>query len=286
MFSALRSGLDESKARSFDVICAGEAVWNAVPKSRGSSEVISFRPGAGAVNAALALSRQGLRVGLATVLADDTFGRALRDEIVRANVDIGGVELSVPSSGLFFVEGGARQTVSFREEEQPVAVPESWSSQVLLLSGMSPVVAHGAALCKAARGARRQGSLVVVDINARWHLWKDRDARAIRMILREADVVWCSAEDLFGLNMDVASVRSAMSPTAVLAMTDGMGRAWATGPFGEVVRASEGPPLLGWSGDAFATAICAELARSPSGSTSEALWVRAFQRGHSSASRR
>jgi sugar/nucleoside kinase (ribokinase family) len=278
MSTALRPITDGSKARSFDVVCAGEALWNVVATSA-SASAPTFRPGGGAVSAALALARQGLHVGLATVLADDTAGRALRDEIAGAEVDAGGVELSKPTSGLFLVEGGARQVVSFREEEQPVEIPPGWSSQVLLLSGMSPVVSHAAALCKAARAARRAGTIVVVDVNARWQLWKGRDARAIRMILREADVVWSSAEDLFGLNMDLASMRSAMRPNAVLAVSDGMGKASAIGPFGEVTRSATTVDLAR-DGDAFAIAICAELARAPTNLLSGDSWARALERGH------
>lgn len=287
MAHVLRTITNEPAARSFDVICAGEALWNVVDEGRGPS---GFRPGGGAVNAALALARQGLHVGLATVLADDTFGRTLRDEIAGANVDAAGVELSKPSSGLFFVEGGARQVVSFREEEQPVEIPAGWSSQVLLLSGMSPVVAHAAALCKAARAARRGGTIVVVDLNVRWQLWKGRDPRSIRMILREADVVWCSAEDLFGLNMDLAAMRTAMRTTSVLAMSDGLGKTWATGPFGEVVRSATAVRnVAAGDGDAFATAICAELARGKRGESTSpydgALWGRALERGHAATTR-
>jgi sugar/nucleoside kinase (ribokinase family) len=284
--SSSRVVLEASRARTFDVICAGEALWSVAP---GESSGSKLRLGGGAVNAALALARQGLRVGLATVLDDDTLGRELRDRIAAAGVDVGGVELAHPSSAIVFVRGGARQVVSSREEQQPVSVPEGWSSQVLLLSGMSPVVAHAAALCKAARAARRAGSVVVVDVNARWELWEGRDARTILMVLREADVVWCSAEDLFGLNMDAAAMRAALRKNAVLALSDGAGSAFASGPFGEVVRtphasgASAAPAATDGS-DAFPTAICAELARA--GSTSEAsgeLWARALQRGHEAA---
>jgi sugar/nucleoside kinase (ribokinase family) len=275
----------EPVARAFDVICAGEALWSvddAEPRSGGPPRV---RPGGGAVSSALALARQGLRVGLATVLENDSFGRHLKEKLGAAGIDTGGVELAHPTSGIVFVRGGARQVVSLREQEQPVAVPSHWSSQVLLLSGMSPVVSHGAALCMAARAARRAGSIVVVDVNARWELWAGRDPRAIRMILREADVVWASAEDLFGLNMDAAAMRAAMRPTAVLASSDGAGSAFATGAFGEVVRSPAQQPLSPTGeGDAFATAICAELARAGKVSAeNEELWARALRRGHEAA---
>lgn len=257
--------------RAFDVICAGEAL---------------------VINAALALAQQGLRVGLATVLSDDTHGRATKERIAAKGVDVTGVDLAQPTSGLVFVRGGARQVVPVREEERPVSIPEGWSSKVLLLSGMSPIVSHGAALCKAARAGRRMGSVVVVDVNARWDLWEGRDARSILMVLREADVVWCSAEDLFGMKMSATAVRASMRKNAVLALSDGAGSAFVSGPFGEVARAATPANRMHAGtdgGDAFATAICAELARAghpgeESGAlASGALWQRALDRGHEEA---
>jgi sugar/nucleoside kinase (ribokinase family) len=265
----------EGQTRGFDVICAGEALWSAKAKA----DHPTLRAG-GAVNVAVALARHGLAVGLATVLTDDISGRALRDEIARADVDAEGVTLARPRSGLFFVEGGSAEVVS-RDEEEPIAIPRGWSSQVLLLSGVSPVVAHAAAACRAARAARRAGTIVVVDLNARWQLWKGRDARAIRMILREADVIWSSAEDLLGLNLDVPTLRAAMRPSAVFAMSNGLGTTLAQGPFGEVVRGEDAPALVRLGdGDVFAIAICAELARAGEAwsSTGEP-WARALERG-------
>jgi 2-dehydro-3-deoxygluconokinase len=272
----------EPVARAFDVICAGEALWSVDDaEPRAASSPPRLRPGGGAVTSALTLARQGFRVGLATVLDDDTTGRHLREKLTAAGIDAEGVELAQRTSGIVFVRGGARQVVSTREQEQPVSVPAHWSSQVFLLSGMSPIVSHGAALCRAARAARRAGSGVVVDLDARWDLWAGRDARSIRMILREADVVWASAEDLFGLNMDLSAMRAALRPGAVLASSDGAGSAFASGPFGEIARSSAGRPPPTGEGEAFATAICAELARAGKASEdNEELWSRALRRGH------
>jgi len=265
--------------RGFDVICAGDAFLNVAGRD-GSA---GFRPGGGAITAALAVAAQGLRVGLVTMLPDDTRGRALRARVADSGIDVGGVQLNMPGRGLVFVRGGARQVVSSGEEERAIEVPEGWSCQVLLLSGMSPVLSHGAALCKAARAARRAGTLVVVDVNARWDLWQGRDSRAVRMVLREADVVWCSAQDLFGLDMDAPTLRASLRKTAVLVRSDGAGHASATGPFGEVAQTrKENIPLAPLAEpDAFTAAICSELVRA--GHTDEgdgALWARALRRGH------
>lgn len=234
--------------RTFDVICAGEAA-----------------------NAALSLARLGLRVGLAVVLDDDVDGRRTRESLAAAGIDPEGVQLAHPKSGMMLVRGGARQRMAQQEQVEPVSVPAHWSSKVLLLSGMSPVVAHGAALCRAARAARRNGSVVVVDVNVRWERWVGRDARAVRMILREADVVYASTEDLFGLDMNAHEMRDAMRPNAILASSDPAGIPFVWGPFGELTaeRAS----------DTLATAICAELANATPGAERNGdLWLRALSR--------
>jgi 2-dehydro-3-deoxygluconokinase len=296
-----RTGRDRPRPRGFDVICAGDALLSVAGQDRSSmtrrrmtrpskrKPSVALRAGGGAISAALALAAQGLRVGLVTVLPDDTSGRALLARVAALGVDVGGVELGEPSRGLVFVKGGARQVVSFREEDEPIDVPEGWSSQVLLLSGMSPVVSHGAALVKAARAARRAGTVVVVDLHARWDLWQGRDPRSIRMVLREADVVWCTAHDLFGLHLDLQALRASLRKTAVLVSSDGAGHTSASGPFGEVNHMRAEPDTFAplGEGDAFAAAICAELAgaRHASESASE-VWNRALRRGDAAARER
>lgn len=282
----------EPPQRTFDVICAGEALWNvSLPTfPAGSSDALRPRPGGGAVNAALVLARLGLAVGLATVLVDDSAGRALRERIETAGVDCDGVIFGPPRQELVIVDatGDAQPILSSQADDPIVTVPERWSSQVLLLSGLTPIVAHGAALCKAARRARRMGTIVVVDVNARWRLWAGHEPRAIAMVLREADVVRCSAKDLAALGVDEATLRSSLRKDSVLVVSNGARDAWATGPFGQVVRAPEVPRMelrAAGAGDAFTAAICAELSRR--GRVDEArpeLWDRALRRGHAVAS--
>jgi sugar/nucleoside kinase (ribokinase family) len=250
-----------------------------------------WRPGGGAVSAALAMARRGLRVGLATALSDDRVGRALLVRIAAAGVDTGGVELAPSSEGLVFVEGlgASRQVLSFREAELPVAIPARWSSSLLLVSGLSPVVSYVGGLCKAARAARRSGTLVVVDVNARRHAWAGRDPRAVLMLLREADVVRYSAGDAATLGLTAEALRLSLRASTVLVASNGEGDAWAVGPFGEVARPRpRGRPIRarGSAGDAFTAALCAELARAGAGLGGQAqvaLWDRALTLGHAAA---
>lgn len=277
MFHGGNAARESGAAKQFDIICAGAALWDFDTSPSLAPDSPAFRPGRGAVHAALDLARQGLRVGLATVLSDDSMGRLLKRHLARYAIDVEGVALARPASGLFFVEGGSHRAVAFRDEEDPVVIPSGWTAQVLLVSGLSPVVAHAAALCKAARAARRAGSTVLVDVNARLKQWEGRDARATRMVLREADVVWCSAEDLLGLNMDVPSVRAAMRAESVFAMSDGFGRTLALGPFGEVssVAGDAGPFRRTHAG--IASTIGAALAKAGQArSSSESFWANAL----------
>lgn len=281
---------EERPVKRFDVICAGEALWKiAAPGKSGtfSPGSAGLRPGGGPVPVALALAREGLRVGLATVLADDTFGRGAVEKIAGSGVDVGAVSLARSRPGILRVDagGGASPLSADVEAMPPLDVPRRWSCRVLLLSGLSPIVSHAAALCKAARAARRNGSFVLIDFNASLHVWAGRDARTIRMVLREVDAARCSLADLAVLGMDAATARAALRPSAVLVVGDGAGGAVATGPFGEVAFAPpRGVRLRDGAGDASVIALCAELLHpADPGESAGARWLRALQRGHAAA---
>src|SRR6185436_11999887 len=108
-------------------------------------------------------------------------------------------------------------------------IPDVWTSPVLLLSGVSPSVVHSAAMCRAARTARRARSLVVVDVNARWHRWFGRDPRSMRALLRDADVIRCSPEDLAVLGDDATTLRALVRRDAVTLVTSSTGVVTAIG---------------------------------------------------------
>jgi 2-dehydro-3-deoxygluconokinase len=284
---AARIVSERGGVKRFDVICAGETLWKLADRPSPSGGM-RLRPGGGAVNVALALARQGLRVGLATVLADDELGRKSVEKIAAARIDVGGVMLAARRAGLALLDasGGAKQVSLAPPDEVPLEVPAGWSSQVMLLSGLSPVVPHAAALCKAARSARRHGALVLIDFNASFHAWAGRDPRTVRMLLREVDVARCSYADLAVLGTDVATAYASLRPGAVLIVSDAEGGAVAIGPFGEVTFVPR--PVVArrprGAGDAFTAAVCGELTRPREpGESPEALWYGALRRGYAAS---
>ncbi len=251
--------LQAGQRASFEVICAGEPIWRAA--SLDGDRLVSHPARAGILDIAEVLARRELRVGLATVLDDDRFGRALLSELVSLKVDVAGVTLGFPATDLVVVDaaGGRTGVVSERGTSRDFEVPSGWSSRVLLLSGLSPVTSKAAALCKAARRGRREGASVVLDVAGSLRQWAGHDPRMISMVIREADVVRCSLLDMAVLGTDSASVRRAMRPNSTLVVSDGASTI-ASGAFGEVrvTRSSAAPPD---GVDACTASICAELAR-------------------------
>lgn len=262
----------------FDVVCAGEVALGI--------EGRALRPTGGAFEAAVALAREGVRVGLAAAVSDDSHGRALIAAARAEGVDASGVSLVAPRGMLVVPDGGDRIVPRRAEDDAPVTVPDAWYGDLLLVTGLTPALVPASALCRAARAARRAGARVLVDVNARPHLWKGHDARTIRALVREADVVRCSTRDLVALWTDVDGLRAFASPDATLVLTEGPGAARAIGPFGEVAVA---PPrtfrhALSGAGDAFTASLCVEVARAASIDRID--WVRALERAHAAAAAR
>jgi hypothetical protein len=261
----------------FDVICAGQPLWrgpmpstNGVGRDRGSAFVAVTRM----------LRESSLRVGWATVLEDDRRGRALRAAMAAIDVQVGAVTFASAASNLVIVDavGGWSGVVSDRRDATPVDVPACWSSQVLMLSGLTPATSSLAAFCKEARRARRDGTVVVLDLSGSLRDWIGQDPRMIAMVIREADIVRCSFFDLAVIGTDAKAVRRSMKPSATLVLDDDRG-ATAIGAFGEVtVQASGGARATEVLAASYTAAICVEHARPRGlGETSSARWYRVLR---------
>ena len=241
--------MDEVRPRTFDAICAGATF----DLTRG-----------GAVNVGLALARSGHRVAVAT---SGTVARSLQVELVARRVEL---SVAQPEAGLLL-------------GETAFSVPEEWSSRLLLLSGVAPSVPYAAAMCRAARAARRKQAIVVLDLNAHWNRWRGHDPRSMRALLREADVVRCGPEDLAMLGSDATAMTTLLRRDAVSVVTNALGITTAFGAFGHVAvsPARQRHLRVVGAGDALTGAICAALvSRADRG---EEFWHRALGAGHAAA---
>ena len=264
-----------AERQSFDVICAGEALWRGIGFRR---DLAAREPSAAVFEIARLLARADARVGLAAVIDDDRRGRSALEELAALRIEVGGVKLAPPSANLVVVDAAGGQTGVLADDRRRALfeVPVAWSSRVLLLSGLSPVTSKAAAVCKAARRARRDGTVVVLDLSGSLREWAGHDPRTIAMVLREADVVRCSFVDLAVLGTDTARVRRAMRDEATLVLHDAHGAA-AMGRFGEVrVEAREMDRER--AAEVSTAAISFELARPRKGVESEdARWHRVLR---------
>lgn len=268
-----------------NVLCVGEALWDLTAKrSFARARSLEMRPGGAAVNVALALAHEGVRVGLAAVVGEDALGEALIAQVAAAGVATALVERALPRTGLLFAERrreGAR-FVGYRAADEPAPrAAGDWSARVVLVTGLMPSVEHARGLREVVQTARARGARVMVDVNARPRVWRGRDPAAALGVLALADVVKASEDDLAVLGIAgpealVGCVRAG----ATVITTAGAGVARAMGSFGEVTRA---PRALGkkprdtlGAGDAFAAAVVAELTRGDA----EGIWDRALDRGH------
>lgn len=277
----LLQGLGEgaaAAARNFEVLVVGEARWELGPGG-------ALRPAGGALRVARALALTEVRVGLVSAVEVDTSGRRALEGLAAAGVDVGGVQRVLPKLEALAFEGSAASQgiVPLAHGEEGVEVPAGWSAKLLLLVGLTPSLPYAASLCKAARKARREGSLVVLDVDAGWRAWQGYDGRTAHMILREVDVLRASTADFMALGLDPVGVRALLPEGATVVLTELDGAARARGPFGETLRAA--PQGLDarapGAGDAFTAGLCAELAR---GTASEERWERALRGAHRAAS--
>lgn len=260
------SRIEAQRPQTFDVVCAGDPLWKAGALDRA--------PRAALLDVTKTLAHARLRVALATVLADDRVGRSSREELAALGVEVAAVKLAWVTTDLVVVDASGGQSVLGTSAGHETAndIPTSWSSRVLLLSGMSAITSTLAATCKAARRARRAGTVVVLDLIGSLRHWAGRDARIIAMVLREVDVVRCSTMDLAVIGLSAASVRRAMRSDATLVLNDERG-SLALGAFGEVD--ARAPMVHARIAEACTAAICAELARPrPTAETAGGRWHR------------
>jgi sugar/nucleoside kinase (ribokinase family) len=250
------------------VLAAGEALWDlAAPLPFAAAESLALTPGGAAVNVALSLSRRGLSVALAAVVGADALGEALCARVAAAGVDVGLVAPILGRTELLFTDGA--RFVGYRAEDEPPPRFEGAArARALLLTGILPGAEHARAFAAAARRARAEGALVMVDLNARPRMWRGRDAGEALAVVAEADVVKASVDDaaVLGLGEPVGALRAILREDAALLLTAGPAGARAVGSFGDIVGATprlhEGRAL--GAGDAFtAGAIAALLSARP-----------------------
>jgi fructokinase len=257
------------------IVVCGEALIDLVPaRSDGAYEA---RPGGAPLNVAVGLGRLGVDVALLARLAQDRFGRQLRDHLRGSQVSLELTSASAAPTTLavlnldpggvatydFYIDGCADG--GWREDQLP---PELFTGAALHVSGSLalPVPTMGSAL-EVLLTRERPRRVIAFDPNIRPSLVRDEAAVRARLErwLGLADIVKVSAEDLSwvapGRSVEsVAREWREMGPTLVV-VTRGEHGVHAVGPAGPVDLRGERVKVVDTvgAGDAFMSGLLASL---------------------------
>lgn len=217
------------------VTVIGEALIDIVHTGEGTREL----PGGSPANVAVALGRLGRKAVLATVLADDARGAAVRHWLAESGVR---VVSQTPETGrtstaaVRLAEDGSADYVfdlSWDLEAERIASAAAGGSAAVHAGSIATVLEPGADAVEAALHAARGRALVTFDPNARPAITPDvaRVLPRVERMVAACDVVKVSEEDL-------AWYRPGAAPAD-------LARSWAaSGPVLAVVTRGAGGSLL------------------------------------------
>lgn len=169
-------------------------------------------------NALAGLSALGRRCGLVTALPENPLGRLVSRQLRSVGVDVKAVAWKAHGRvATYYVESGrpprATRVIYDRRgscASELEAADVDWgyltSTRLLVLSGITPALSDSCSevVAEARRQAQAQAIPIAFDVNYRQALWPAERARAcLSPLLREAEIVFCSARDaraVFGLS--------------------------------------------------------------------------------------
>ncbi len=215
-----------------DVLVVGESLVDIVATLSGTPHTYA---GGSAANVAVALSRLGRPVRLATSFAADPHGRMVAEHLSAAGVslacDPGAVERTSTARATIGTAGAARYT--FDIDWRLNQVPEDPAPLVAHTCSLGALLAPGAADVVALLRRLRDRSSITYDINARPAVTgtgPDVVAR-VEQVVDVADLVKASDEDLEALypgrtTTESAAALLARGPAAVVVTRGGDGALW------------------------------------------------------------
>lgn len=283
------------------ICCVGELMWDFHGESGSTLEtaaVFSRVPGGAAANVAMGLVETGVSAAVAGVVADDAFGEGMRQALAARGLDVSAVRAAKGRTGLVFIEEGGRgRYLSYRpgfSSTARLSLPRSWrripDGALLHVAALDPDWVDPATYSKLAQRVKKRHGRVTLDVNARPRAWRARRGipAAMRALLRMADVVKASTEDIAMLGVDDAGAeaRRRLKIGGTLVITAGPEPTTAFGPWGEVsvVPPKVRPKRTVGAGDAFCAGMLGQLTFEEDLDAAD-VWTRCIAAGQLSASR-
>lgn len=215
-----------------DVLVVGEALVDIVATLSGAPHEYA---GGSAANVAVALSRLGRTVRLATSYADDPHGRMVSDHLVAAGVSLAcdpyALDHTSTAMATIGTAGAARYTFDIDWRLNPV--PDDPAPLVAHTCSLGAVLEPGAADVLALLTRSRDSATITYDVNARPAVTGTGPevVAAVERMVAVADLVKASDEDLEALYPDRSTTESAaallaLGPAAVVVTRGGDGALW------------------------------------------------------------
>ena len=217
------------------IVVAGESLIDLIAGDDGTLRPL---PGGGPFNVARGLARLGAAVAFLSAVSDDRFGRMLRERLHADGVDLRALVPSALPTTLALAELDAAGTAGYRFYAEGTAAPSLTPGRAAVaLGGLDVRALHvgslGLALDPLAGAVEevvaRVAADVLVMVDPNWRPGAVQDPRRWRArlerVLRRADVVKVSAEDLGHLAPDRSVERAAHAllsgRTRCVLVTDG-----------------------------------------------------------------
>lgn len=227
------------------VLVVGEALVDVVRRRDGTAVE---HPGGSCANAAVALSRLGQEVWLATALADDARGRLVGEHLAANGVGLAGdpyvLDRTSTAVATLRPDGSASYDFDVEWRLPAVRLPEVVEPAVVVFGSLGASLAPGADGVARLVESWRGRALTVLDLNVRAAVTGvgARVRATAERMARLADVVKASDEDLEELwpgqvPEDVASKLLAAGTSAVVVTRGAQGVRWVAGEGETEVRA-------------------------------------------------
>ncbi|PLW69668.1 carbohydrate kinase family protein [Pseudohalioglobus lutimaris] len=244
----------------------------------------AYRPhlGGSPYNVSIGLARQGIDVSYLCSLSDDRFGDQLRESLLGEGVNLPLQRRSLWPTSLALVTLNREGHPSYRLYREGIADKDTSYEEIVANLPESLRVFHTGSLAITPSQLpkirnvfdflRERGVLISIDINIRIRASIDRQRYldGVRSLLKSADIIKASDEDLMALGLSGDTRRSAElvyeeMNGGVLVLTEGGGGAVVYSNSGRVAQGSYRVPnvvdTVG-AGDTFHSAFLAYLSRS------------------------
>lgn len=252
----------------------------------------AYRPhlGGSPYNVAIGLARQGIEISYLSSLSDDSFGDQLLESLLHEGVHVPLKRRSLWPTSLALVTVNKERQPTYRLYREGIADKDTSLEEIVENLPANLRVFHTGSLAitpsqlpkirSVFNLMREQGVLISIDINIRIRASIDRQKYidGVRSLLKSADIIKASDEDLLALELNADTRTSAEMVyremgNGVLVLTEGDGGAVVYSDRGVVTRPSYHIPevvdTVG-AGDTFHSAFLAYLIREGRLSTSAA----------------